>query len=107
MKVLVLAPHNDDEVLGVGGTIRSHVLAGDVVTVCEVTSGPMYKTLQAEARKAHALLGVSESLFLNLPVSKLADMPKTELNGKISEVVKKAEPQIVYLPFIGDMITSY
>lgn len=103
MKVLVFAPHNDDEVLGVGGTIRGHVKAGDAVIVCEATSGPMYKTLQAEAKEAHALLGVKESIFLNLPVSELADMPKTELNGRISEVVKKVKPQIVYLPFIGDM----
>lgn len=103
MRVLVFAPHNDDEVLGVGGTIRSHVKAGDEVTVCEVTSGPMYKTLQAEARNAHALLGVTESIFLNLPVSELADQLKTELNGRVCEVVKKVVPQVVYLPFIGDM----
>lgn len=103
MKVLVLAPHNDDEVLGVGGTIRNHVLAGDDVVVCEATSGPMYRTLQAEARRAHALLGVSESIFLNLPASKLADIPKIDLNEKIGKVVSDVRPQIVYLPFIGDM----
>lgn len=103
MKVLVFAPHNDDEVLGVGGTIRRHVKDGDEVTVCEVTSGPMYRTLQAEAKKAHALLGVAESIFLNLPVSELADRPKTELNDRIGKVIKKVEPQIVYIPFIGDM----
>ncbi len=103
MKVLVFAPHNDDEVLGVGGTIRRHIKVGDEVTVCEVTSGPMYKTLQMEAKKAHALLGVKESIFLNLPVSELADRPKTELNDRIGNVIKKLEPQIVYIPFIGDM----
>lgn len=103
MKVLVFAPHNDDEVLGVGGTIRHHVKVGDEVTVCEVTSGPLCKVLQAEARKAHALLGVSKSIFLNLPASELADYPKTELNDRVGKVVKQVEPQIVYIPFIGDM----
>lgn len=103
MNVLVLAPHNDDEVLGVGGTIREHVKAGDEVTVCEVTRGPMYEVLQAEAKNAHAVLEVKESIFLNLPVSELADNSKKELNDRIGKVVEKVKPQIVYIPFIGDM----
>lgn len=103
MNVLVFAPHNDDEVLGCGGTIHKHVLSGDSVYVCEITSGPRYKILQQEAVKAHTVLGVSESLFLNLPASGLAEYPKSELNGKVDEVVKRIKPQIVYFPFIGDM----
>ena len=39
MNVLVIAPHDDDEVLGVGGTIAKHVSKGDRVYVCIVTSG--------------------------------------------------------------------
>ena len=99
----MFAPHNDDEVLGVGGTIIKHVRSGDEVTVCEVTSGPLYKTLQSEARNAHSLLGVEESIFLNLPVSELADMKKIELNDSVGKVVNKVRPHIVYIPFIGDM----
>ncbi|HIB69270.1 MAG TPA: hypothetical protein EYO33_30350, partial [Phycisphaerales bacterium] len=39
MKVLVIAPHADDETLGVGGTIRKHAEAGDQVVVAVMT-GP-------------------------------------------------------------------
>ena len=39
MNVLVLAPHNDDEILGVGGTIKKLIKEGHDVYVCEVTSG--------------------------------------------------------------------
>lgn len=101
--VLVIAPHNDDEVLGVGGTIRKHALAGDRVVVCELTSGPRWKLLQTEARQAHAVLGVAESRFLNLPVCKLRNLEQPEINAKLSAVVAEASPEVAYLPFIGDM----
>lgn len=38
MRVLVFAPHNDDEVLGVGGTIAKLSIQGHEIFVCEVTS---------------------------------------------------------------------
>lgn len=103
MNILVFAPHNDDEILGVGGTLRRKVLEGNNVYVCEVTSGPKYKLMQEEARKAHAVLGVSQSIFLNLPVSELADIKKTNLNARIDEVVQNVHPEIIFIPFIGDM----
>lgn len=103
MNVLVFAPHNDDEVLGVGGTIRKHTNQGDNVFVCEVTSGPKYKMMQAEAKRAHAVLGVKESFFLNCPVCGLKTMDSVELNGKVNEVVKITQPDVAYIPFIGDM----
>ena len=39
MKVLVIAPHADDEIIGVGGTIAKHIYNGDDVFVCIVTRG--------------------------------------------------------------------
>ena len=38
MKILVVSPHMDDEVLGVGGTIAKHVDAGDFVHVVIVAN---------------------------------------------------------------------
>lgn len=101
--VLIFAPHNDDEVIGVGGTIRKHVLSGDIVTVCEITSGMRYKLLQEEARRAHAILGVNESIFLNLPVGEMRNLSQSEINKKFAEVVNRIMPDVAYIPFIGDM----
>lgn len=103
MKILVFAPHNDDEVLGVGGTISKYARAGHSVTVCEVTSGPKYKMMQEEARKAHQVLGVEKSIFLNLPVVKLKTLEPAEINSAVAKVVNEVQPDIVFIPFIGDM----
>lgn len=103
MKILVIAPHNDDEILGVGGTIKRYINEGHDVYVCEVTSGPMYKTLQGEALSAHEFLGIKKTYFLNLPVGKLKTMEPYQLNDSISKVIKEIEPEIVFIPFWGDM----
>jgi LmbE family N-acetylglucosaminyl deacetylase len=38
-KILVIAPHPDDEVLGCGGTIAKYTKQGDEVYLCIVTKG--------------------------------------------------------------------
>lgn len=103
MNILIFAPHNDDEILGVGGTMRKYIEEGHDVYVCEITSGKMYKTLQNEACQAHQYLGVKATYFLNLPVGELKIMKPYEVNAAIDDIIKKVKPEIVYLPFIGDM----
>ena len=38
-KILVIAPHPDDEVLGCGGTIKKYSKRGNEVYLCIVTKG--------------------------------------------------------------------
>lgn len=103
MNVLIFAPHNDDEVLGAGGTICKLADEGHNVIVCEVTSGPKYKMMQEEAGRAHRCLGVNQSIFLNLPFVRLKSIETVEINKSISDVVNKIKPEMVFVPFIGDM----
>lgn len=110
MKVLVFAPHPDDEIIGVGGTIAKRALNGDEVTVCVVTRGvePLYRdewivAIQKQCKDADTSLGVKETLFLDFPAVMLETVPRYELNGKISDVVQKIMPDEVYLPHRGDM----
>lgn len=101
--VLVFAPHNDDELLGAGGTILKLSKSGYDVTVCEVTAGPTFQKIQEEARNAHQIMGVKESIFLDLPACELEEVSKIRINDMFCKVVKRVKPEIVLIPHYGDM----
>lgn len=106
MRILIFAPHNDDEVLGVGGTIAKYVSLGHEVFVCEVTKSiteERLKIIRSEALQAHKVLGVKESIFLDFPVVKLSETPLVDINSEFLRVVKDIEPNIAFIPHKGDM----
>lgn len=110
MKVLVFAPHPDDEIIGLGGTISKRAKKGDEVYVCIITSGqpPLYTEeataiVQNEARTADKMLGVKETIFLDFPAVMLETVPRYQLNNKIGEIVQRLKPDEVYIPHRGDM----
>jgi len=110
MKILVIAPHPDDEIIGVGGTIAKKVKEGNEVYVCIVTKGvsPLFDEQfieqgRKECRQADKRLGVKETIFLDFPAVMLETVPRYELNRKISEVINDICPEEVYIPHRGDM----
>lgn len=110
MRVLVIAPHPDDEIIGVGGTIAKRSKAGDEVYVCVVTKGglPLFNPEfieqgRRECQEADAKLGVMETIFLDFPAVMLETVPRYEFNGKIAEVVQRIKPDEIYIPHRGDM----
>ena len=110
MKVLVVAPHPDDEIIGVGGTMAKRTAKGDEVYVCIVTKGvpPIFNVDfieqdRRECREADRLLGVKETIFLDFPAVMLETVPRFEFNGKIGEVLSELQPDEVYIPHRGDM----
>jgi N-acetylglucosamine malate deacetylase 1 len=110
MKVLVVAPHHDDEVLGVGGTIARFANEGAEVYVVIVTRGypPDFteESHQQDCREAlasHQILGVKETFFLDFPASRIDTIPHREVNVKLFELIKKTQPDILFIPFVGDI----
>jgi len=110
MNILVVAPHADDEILGVGGTIAKYVDEGHNVYVCIVTVGhpSMYSQsllnqLRKEVQAAHRFLGVECTIFLELPAVMLNQISKPELNKKLEVVIDEVKPNIVFIPHFGDM----
>jgi LmbE family N-acetylglucosaminyl deacetylase len=106
---LVLAPHPDDEVLGVGGAMARWAMEGRPALVAVVTRGrpPLYPAeaearCREEARAAHRRLGV-EARFLDLPAAELDSLAHRELNRSLDELIRSIAPDELYLPFPGDL----
>lgn len=109
MKILVIAPHPDDEVLGCGGAIRKHINQGDEVYLCIVTKAytPDWTQEFIDNRKkeigcANKVLGVKETTFLDLPTVKLDTIGQKKLNDLIVQCIDKVKPEILYIPFSKD-----
>lgn len=109
-KILVIAPHPDDEVLGCGGTIAKYSKQGDEVYLCVITkaytpdwSEEFIKNRPKEVEAAKRILGIKRVYFLDFPTVKLDTVPQKELIEAISWVIKEVGPEALYLPHIGDI----
>ncbi len=107
--VLVLAPHPDDEVIGPGGTIRRHILAGAAVTVAILTDGrwggynpdgTLVERRKQESRRAAEIIGTPPPIFFDAPDSNLVETP--ELVARIGQLFAEKNPKYVYLPALND-----
>lgn len=105
-RILVVAPHPDDEILGCGGTLLRHVAEGAQVAWLIVTglseaagwSRERIATREAEIARVQSELGFSHLYRLNLPTARLDTVPAADLVAKMSEVFKAFEPEELYLP---------
>lgn len=109
MKVLVIAPHMDDEALGCGGTICRHTENGDQVIVvfaaCRIYDhrfdSAKNRREKAHAARAQKVLGYDHAVYLDLPDERL-DAALQDVIIPLEEQVHKIKPDIVYIPFRGD-----
>lgn len=108
-RVLVIAPHPDDEV-GCGGTVLLHQLAGDIVHITHVTDGrqsragglgpdEMAARRRQEAAAAVAALGVAGADWLGL---REGEWNESALIPLLQDVLRRTTPQIVYAPSCVD-----
>jgi N-acetylglucosamine malate deacetylase 1 len=104
-RVLVIAAHPDDEVLGMGGAIALHTDRGDTVRVLVVTDGsstqyPGDSEIRArkeeEALRAARELGVEDYVHLELPDMRLDTLAHVDVNRVVDEHVRDHAPAVVY-----------
>ena len=92
-KSIVVAPHPDDEVLGVGGTILRRKAEGAkvawlIVTAISVESGwseEKVKQRTDEIRRVKELFDFDEVFILNFPTTQLDRMPLSDLVNAVSD----------------------
>ncbi len=104
--VLIIAPHPDDETLGLGGAIKRMIKSKVNVSVL-IVSGHMpplytpeqYKRTVIETKKVFNFFGIKKFKFLDIPATKINEVPVSELNGKINNYVNKINPDAIFIPF--------
>ena len=109
-RVLIIAPHMDDEVLGCGATLAKHVAAGDKLDVCISCNRAYDRTYDQAANdsersatlKAKEILGYSGLRFLELQDERVQSEFPILIDG-LETVVQEMRPDVVYAPHVGDL----
>ena len=116
MKVLVVAAHPDDEVLGCGGTIGRSAAAGDEVHIAILGEGITSRYDQREeadaellaihrerCRQASDQLGAEDLFTYDLPDNRFDAVPLLEVAKIVEELVEKIGPEVIYTHHGGDL----
>ena len=104
LNILVIAAHPDDEVLGMGATIRKLAKKDHKIHLCIVSEGAtaqyddkkMIEVRKKSCIKAGKLLGISTFHFLEFPDMRLDSIPDVEINIGLEKIMRKYNPKIVY-----------
>jgi LmbE family N-acetylglucosaminyl deacetylase len=113
MRILVVAAHPDDEVLGCGAAIARLALEGDEVHVAIMGEGATSRDSGADSGRLAALhrnaqaaavkLGARDLVLYKLPDNRLDTVPLLDVIKLVEILVKRLEPEIIYTHHPGDL----
>ncbi len=111
-KVLVVAAHPDDEVLGCGGTIAKHAARGDDVSILIIGDGVTARYLESELDTDYAnkqvndikkhcsdaakILGAKNVTVLGNRCCRFDKVPLIDIIKSIEEKINETHPDIIY-----------
>jgi LmbE family N-acetylglucosaminyl deacetylase len=103
MRILIFAAHPDDEVLGMGGTIKK-LSRQNQVHLCVVSEGAtaqyvdekMIQIRKESCKKSSKILGITNITFLDFPDMRLDTIPHLEMNKSLEQIISKIKPEMVF-----------
>lgn len=112
-KVLILAPHPDDEALGCGGAIALYSSGGAEVRLAVISDGKallpestdrdsnIVEARKAEALNASGILGIEKTYFLGFPDGELKENI-ADIKIRLEDIIKEFHPDIIFSPSLLD-----
>lgn len=109
-RVLLLAPHVDDETIGAGATLRKYAEQGGHVTVAYLTDGAgsvselkkdeLVRRRKDEANEIKDILKISEMVFFDEPDGELTSHDR--IQEKVKKLILDKRPEVIYCPVYVD-----
>lgn len=115
-KILVVAAHPDDEVLGCGGTIARLAQEGHAVFITILGEGITSRTTHREtanqtqvqalhdcSKQVAGLLGAKDLFIYSLPDNRFDTVPLLDIIKIIEERISHLSPEVIYTHHRGDL----
>ena len=110
-KILVVAAHPDDDILGCGGLLAKYHEKGAEVAICFLAEGSSCRFIRSEigsveatcaikertasAKKALEVIGVERYHFYDFPCGRLDTVPMIDLGKCVEDQIKAFEPDLI------------
>lgn len=115
-KILVVAAHPDDETLGAGAVMASHIEKKESVSVIILGTGlasrnedknadisKELKILRDQSKKALSKLGVLDVTFFDFPDNRFDSVSLLDIVKVIERTIEQKKPDIIYTHHWGDL----
>jgi LmbE family N-acetylglucosaminyl deacetylase len=105
--MLVFGAHNDDHIIGMGGTIAKHLKEGNEVIIRIFSYGELShphlkgeiitKTRVLESKKADKILGLTDVKYFGVKEARFSEfLKKSETKDRIKETIQKTNPTKIF-----------
>lgn len=111
-RILIVAAHPDDEVLGCFGTVAKLIQEGYEAYTLILSGGKTSRDnysqseldeLKNETQKANLAIGIKKIFMTDFPDNAFDSVPLLSIVKKIEEVKNEISPEIIFTHHIGDM----
>lgn len=106
--ILVISPHTDDEILGLGGTLLKRKINGDRIRLAVMSCSDRYlhhlgrvithDEQLNEFRKSSLHLSTEDPINFDTDGKRLEEIPKYKIVSWLDETIRSLRPDTIYIP---------